>query len=94
MSTSPPPQAHRSEIPLDTLGKLTDRGYRMFGSCLECAGRYDPKLGPRNPPSAYDIDLAALGDERGRDCLVVSMEQVPYPRCGSRRTEIRILPPP
>jgi hypothetical protein len=26
-----PPQGHRSEVPLDTLGKLADRGLRMFG---------------------------------------------------------------
>jgi hypothetical protein len=38
-------RTHRAEIPLDTLGKLADRGYRMFGLCLDCAGRYDPKLG-------------------------------------------------
>jgi hypothetical protein len=26
-----PPQAHNSEMPLDTLGKLADRRHRQFG---------------------------------------------------------------
>jgi hypothetical protein len=94
--TAPMPrtrQAHRSEIPLDTLGKLADRGYRPFGSCLDCARRYRYELGARNRPSQYDIDLGALVAERGRDCLIVGMEPVLCPRCGSRRTELRVLPP-
>jgi hypothetical protein len=86
-----PPQAHRSEIPL---GKLADRGHRLFGSGLDCARRYRCELGARNQPSQFGIDLGALVAERGRDCLIVGMEPVPCPRCRSRRTEIRILPPP
>jgi hypothetical protein len=88
-----PSQAPSSGVPLDTLGKLADRGFRLFGSCLDCARRYDPKLGPLRPPSYYDIDLAKLVAERGRDCLIFDMDPVPCPRCGSRRTEIRLLPP-
>jgi hypothetical protein len=60
---------------------------------LDCARRYRPELGPGNRPSLFDIDLAALIAERGRECLVVGMPPVPCPRCGSRRTELRILPP-
>jgi hypothetical protein len=60
-----PPQAHRSEVPLDTLGKLADRGHRLFGSCLDCARRYRYELGARNPPSQYGIDIDALVAERG-----------------------------
>jgi hypothetical protein len=89
-----PPQAHRSEVPLDTLGKLADRRHRMFGSCLDCARRYRYELGARNQPSQFGIDLGALVAERGRDCLIVGIEPVPCPYCDSRRTEIRILPPP
>ena len=69
-------------MPLDTLGKLADRGHRLFGSCLACARRYRYELGARNRPSQYDIDLAALVTERGRDCAAR------YPRkspgCASR----------
>jgi len=68
-----PPQAHRSEIPLDTLGKLADRGHRLFGSCLDCARRYRYELGARNQPSQFDIDVGALVAERGRDCTIVAM---------------------
>jgi hypothetical protein len=55
---------------LDTLGKLADRGHRLFCSCLRCARAYDPKLGPKNRPSQYDIDLGALIAERGRGVYV------------------------
>jgi hypothetical protein len=41
----------------------------------------------------YDIDFGALIAERGREREIVGMEPVPCPRCGSRRTEIRLLPP-
>ena len=86
-------RAHRSEVPLDTLGKLADRGHRLFGSCLDCALSYRPELGPRNRTSQFDIDLGALIAERGRECEIVGMRRVPCPRCGGRRTEIRVLPP-
>jgi hypothetical protein len=88
-----PPQARPSQVPLDTLGKLADRGFRLFGSCLDCSRRYDPKLGPLSPPSSFDIDLGALVAERGRECEIVGMPPVPCPRCATRRTEIRLLPP-
>jgi hypothetical protein len=74
-------QAHRSEIPLDTLGKLAARRHRLFGSCLDCALRYRYELGARNQPSQYDIDIGALVAERGRDCLIVGMKLVPCPYC-------------
>jgi hypothetical protein len=40
-----PPQAHRSEIPLDTLGKVAARRHRLFGSCLEAPGAIAMSLG-------------------------------------------------
>jgi hypothetical protein len=55
-----PPQAHRSEIPFDTPGKLANRGHRLFGSYLDCARRYRYELGARNPPSQFDINIDAL----------------------------------
>jgi hypothetical protein len=82
----------RGQIAIDSLGKLADWRMRVFGSCLDCSRRYDPKLGPCNTPSAYDIVLGQLVAARGRDCLIVGMPPVPCPRCGSRSTEIRILP--
>jgi hypothetical protein len=85
-----PPQARRSEIPL---GRLADRRHRLFGCCVDCARRYRYELGARNQPSQYEMDLGALATERGRDAAIVGMEPVPCPRCGSRRTEIRLLPP-
>jgi hypothetical protein len=60
---------------------------------LIARGATGPALGPRNRPTQYDIDLGALVAERGRDCPIVGMEPVPFPQCGSRRTEVRILPP-
>jgi hypothetical protein len=37
-------RAHRSEVPLDTIGNLADRGHPLFGSCLDCARRYNELL--------------------------------------------------
>jgi hypothetical protein len=42
-----PPQGHRSDVPLDTLGKLAARRHRLFGSCLDCAWRNRCELGAR-----------------------------------------------
>jgi hypothetical protein len=82
----------RRPFAFDTLGAIADRGYLMFGSCLRCGGGYRPALGPPTAPSMYDIDLAALIADSGRDCHIVGMRAVPCPYCGSRRTEIRLLP--
>jgi len=41
----------------------------------------------------FDIDLATLVAERGRDCHIIGMWSVPCPHCGSSRTELRFLPP-
>jgi hypothetical protein len=71
-------QALRSEIPLDTLGKVADRGYRPFGSCLDCARRFRYELGARKQPSQCGIDLGALVAERGRDCPIVGMKDSRY----------------
>ena len=93
MTPARPPQAHRSEVPLDTLGKLADRRHRLFGWCLRCSASYRPALGLANWRSAFDIDVGALVAERERACEIVGMVAVTCPRCGSRRTELRILPP-
>ena len=74
----------RTEIALDTLGRLAARRHSLFGSCLDCARRYRYELGARNQPSQFDIEIGALVAERGRDCLIVGMEPVMCPPCGSR----------
>jgi hypothetical protein len=66
----------------------------VHGTCLPCAETYDPKLpAGANPPLVFYIDFAALVDVRGRDCHIIGMRTVPCSYCGSRRTELRFLPP-
>lgn len=43
--------------------------------------------------AAFDIDLDRLIAERGADATCIGMPPVPCPRCGSRRTEYRVLAP-
>jgi len=65
-----PPHAHQSTITLDTLGKLRDRGYGMFGTCLDCSALYR-----MSAPEAeclggsFDIDLGTLIAERGAEAV-------------------------
>ncbi len=84
-------------IVLDTLGKLNRYGHGLFGWCSACgsASRYwDDVRARRTPkPAMFDIDLAALIRERGKDRAVVGLAPVPCPRCGSRRTEVRVTAP-
>jgi len=41
----------------------------------------------------FDIDLAALIHERGKECVVVGLDPIPCPRCGSAKTETRVTTP-
>jgi len=84
-------------IALDTLGKLHQHGHGLFGWCSECGSpsRYwaDVKVRRTPKPAMFDIDLAAVMRERGRDCVVVGLEPDVCPRCGSRKTEMRVTAP-
>jgi hypothetical protein len=75
-----PPQAHRSEVPLDTLGKLADRSCHLFGDCLICR-------------KSFDVALDLLIRTRGRDCEIVGMKPLKCSGCQGFHTEICILPP-
>lgn len=81
----------------DTLGKLYHHGQGLFGWCSDCGSpsRYwdDVKTRRTPKPAMFDIDLGALIRERGGDCLVVGLEAVPCPRCGSANTETRVTAP-
>ena len=80
MKPARPQQPHRSEIPLDTLGKLADRSYRLLGYCLICR-------------KSFDVALDLLIRTRGRDCEIVGMKPLKCSGCQGFHTEIRILPP-
>jgi hypothetical protein len=92
MKPSRSPQAHRSELPFGTLGKLADQGYRLFGWCPECARTRYPPPGDDHP-TEFEIDLTTLIAEHGRDYPFLKVPAVPCPTCGSKRTEYRLLPP-
>jgi hypothetical protein len=66
-------------IVLDTLGKLDAYGFRLFGCCHDCGSKYDRRR-RENPPTHFDIDVAALAAERGADCAVVGLAPVVCPR--------------
>jgi hypothetical protein len=81
-----------SNIVLDTLGKLYERGYGLFGTCLDCARLYRMDASAEQCISnSFDIDLGKLVEERGADAPCVRMAPVPCPRCGSDRTECHIV---
>ena len=84
-------------IALDTLGKLHHHGHGLFGWCSDCgsASRYwaDVKARRAPKPAMFDIDVAELIRERGKDCLVVGVGRVPCQRCGSTNTETRVTAP-
>jgi hypothetical protein len=80
-----------SQIVLDALGKLHERGYGLFGACLDCSRLYRMDAPAKQRISAhFDIDLGKLIEERGADATCICMPPVPCPRCGSDRTEYRI----
>jgi hypothetical protein len=87
------PDSH--SIVLDTLGKLLERGYGMFGTCLDCVRQYRMDV-PAEPQisSFFDIDLAKLVAKRGAASSCIRMAPVPCPRCGHLNTECRITTPP
>ena len=84
-------------IALDTLGKLHHHGHGLFGWCSDCGSpsRYwdDVKARRVPKPAIFDIDLAVLIRERGKECPVVSLAPVVCPRCGSANTETRVTAP-
>jgi hypothetical protein len=80
MNTRRRPPPHRSEVAVDTLGKLADRGHRLLGYCLICRKN-------------FDVALDALIRARGRDAEIVGMKPLKCPGCQGFRTETRILPP-
>jgi len=65
---------------LETLGKLWEHGHGMFGWCSECgsSSRYwaDVRAHHTPQPATFDIDLAALIRQRGRECAVVGLGPV------------------
>jgi hypothetical protein len=78
-------------ITLDTLGKLHERGYGMFGVCRRCAGLYRMDMPAEQRISAhFDIELAKLIAERGADTDCIRMPPLLCPRCGSDNTECRL----
>ena len=83
-------------IAIDTLGKLHHHGHGMVGWCSDCGSpsRYWNDVKARRAPKAamFDIVLAALIRDRGKDCHIVGLEPVACPRCGSTKTETRIKP--
>lgn len=86
------PDVTRKTDLLYTIGMLHEHGYGMFGWCDECAAHYrQDQPAELRKPAAFDIDLALLIAERGWASPVINMAPVPCPRCGSRRTSIRII---
>jgi hypothetical protein len=87
------PDSH--SIVLDTLVKLLERGYGMFGTCLDCVRLYRMDVPAEQQVSSdFDIDLAKLVAERGAASSCIRMPPVPCPRCGRLNTECRITTPP
>jgi hypothetical protein len=83
----------QQSVAIDTLGKLRSHGYRLFGWCLACSRKYDPKLpAEKRQPAMFSIDLDALIKERGEHRPIVGLSPVTCPRCGSRETETRLTP--
>lgn len=86
--------AHSDFIRLDALGALLKHGHGLFGWCQDCAATYRPEVLPKIPRrGSFAIDLARLVAERGAASTSIRMEPVACPRCGSRRTGVRITAP-
>jgi hypothetical protein len=80
-----------SQIVLDTLGKLHERGHGMFGVRLDCASLYRMDVPAAQRISAeFDIDLRKLVEKYGADANCIRMPPVRCPRCGGDHTECRI----
>jgi hypothetical protein len=89
-----PSHARQTTIVLDTLGKLLDRGYSMFGTCLDCSALYRMSASAaKRVGGSFEVDLGALLAERGAGAPCVRMPPVQCPRCGGRRTECKITTP-
>jgi hypothetical protein len=60
------PEQRTTPIAIDTLGRLRDHGYALWGSCLDCAALYrkDVPAG-QGIVSSFDIDLDDLIAENG-----------------------------
>jgi hypothetical protein len=82
-------------ITIDTLGAMQRRGYGLFGWCGDCGAPSSYWTDVRRTPkrAIFDIDIAALIRERGADASIVSMPPTRCPRCGSCKTETRIMAP-
>lgn len=76
-------------IVVDTIGKLHQCGYTLFGFCADCARLYR-KDRQDNPLSSFTVDLPALIAERGADSPLIRMAPVSCPYCGGRRVDYRI----
>jgi hypothetical protein len=80
-----------AKIVLDTLGKLYERGYGLFGTCSDCALLYRMDAPAEHRIAAnFDIALNRLIEGRGADSTCIRMAAVSCPRCGSLNTEYRI----
>jgi hypothetical protein len=75
-----PASPDADSIVLD-IGKLLERGYGMFGTCLDCVRLYRMDAPAEQRISSYfDIDLARLVEECGAANSCIRMEAVPCPR--------------
>jgi hypothetical protein len=85
----------RPRPPAGTFAWLRDHRFTLFGSCDDCAALYRKDLpASERVPAFFDIDLEKLIAERGAGASYIRMAPVPCPRCGSRRTQYRLSPPP
>jgi hypothetical protein len=86
-----PARPDAAKIVMDTLGKLHERGYGMFGTCSDCARLYRMDAPAEQRIAAnFSIDLDRLIEERGAESSCIRMAPAPCPRCGSLNTEYRI----
>jgi hypothetical protein len=71
----------RDFIVLDTLGKLYAHGHGIGDYCLDCR-------------RLFNVSMAVLTLERGRDCRTVRMTPpLRCPGCGGRETQYTIIAP-
>jgi hypothetical protein len=88
------PDVPTTPIAIDNLGKLRERGYGLWGSCLDCAALYRTDLpAGQGVSSSFEIDLDRLIAERGADSTCIRMAAVACARCGGRRTDYGIRVP-